>query len=53
MITTPVAPQTYIDSHDAFAIFKLFFTDKILEKLIEWTNKYAELYPLRRTLLPT
>jgi hypothetical protein len=42
----------YIDSYDAFAIFKLLFTDKILDKLIEWTNKYAELYLLRRILLP-
>jgi hypothetical protein len=42
----------YIDPYDAFAIFKLFFTDKILDKLIEWTNKYAELYLLRRILLP-
>ena len=26
--------------------------DKIQDKLIEWTNKYAELYLLRRILLP-
>ena len=27
------------------AIFKLFFTDKTIDKLARWTNKYAELYP--------
>jgi hypothetical protein len=39
----------YINPHDAFAIFKLFFTDEILDKLVEWTNKYAELYPAEGT----
>lgn len=46
---TPNLPP-YIDPHDAFTIFKPFFTDEILDKLVEWTNKCAELYPLRRTL---
>jgi len=46
---TPNLPP-YNNPHDAFAIFKLFFTDEILDKLVEWTNKYAELYLLRRTL---
>ena len=29
-----------------FKLFSLFFTDKIIDKLIEWINKYAELYLL-------
>ena len=43
---TPNLPP-YLDPYDAFAIFKLFFKNKILDKLIEWTNKYAELYPAK------
>ena len=27
-------------------MFRLFFTNKIIEKLLEWINKYIELYPL-------
>ena len=27
-------------------MFKLFFTNKIIDKLAEWTNKYTELYPI-------
>jgi hypothetical protein len=41
---TPNLPPN-LDVHDPFAIFKLFFTDEIIDKLAEWTNKYAELYP--------
>ena len=26
-------------------LFSLFFTDEIMDKLIEWTNTYAELHP--------
>jgi hypothetical protein len=35
-----------VDTHDPFRLFSLFFIDKIIDKLIEWINKYAELYPL-------
>jgi len=34
-----------VDTHDPFELFNLFFIDKIMDKLIEWTNKHAELYP--------
>ena len=34
-----------INPHDPFRVFSLFFTDKIMDKFVEWTNKYAELYP--------
>ena len=26
----------------------MFFTNKIIDKLIEWTNKYIELYPVEK-----
>lgn len=29
------------DGNDPFALYKLFFTDRILEKIVEETNKYA------------
>jgi len=35
-----------LNLHDPFTKFKLFFTNKIIDKLVEWTNKYAELYPV-------
>ena len=35
-----------VNTHDPFKLFSLFFIDKIIDKLIEWTNKHAELYPL-------
>ena len=35
-----------VDTHDPFKLFSLFFADEIMDKLIEWTNKHAELYPL-------
>ena len=35
-----------INTHDPFKLFSLFFTDKIIDKLVEWINKHAELYPL-------
>jgi len=41
---TPNLPPD-VDLHDPLAIFKLFFTDEIMDKLADWTNKYAELYP--------
>ena len=34
-----------VDIHDPFGLFSLFFTDEIVDKLVEWTNKHAELYP--------
>ena len=41
---TPNLPPT-LNRHDPFAIFSQFFTGKIMDKLVEWINKYAELYP--------
>jgi len=43
---TPNLPP-YLDPHDALGIFKLFFTDEIMDKLVEWTNKYAALHPAK------
>ena len=34
-----------VDTHDPFKLFSLFFTEDIMDKLVEWTNKHAELYP--------
>jgi len=34
-----------VDTHDPFELFSLFFTDEIMDKLVEWTNEYVELYP--------
>jgi len=31
-----------VNYSDPFAIFSQFFTDEIMDKLVEWTNKYAE-----------
>jgi hypothetical protein len=42
--TLNLPPDLYL--YDPLAIFKLFFTNKIIEKLMEWINKYAELYPV-------
>jgi Transposase IS4 len=41
--STPNLPPT-LNRSDPFAIFSQFFTDKIVDKLVEWTNKYAELH---------
>ena len=35
-----------VNTHDPFELFSLFFTDKVIDKLVEWINKHAELYPL-------
>jgi hypothetical protein len=34
-----------IDRGDPFAIFRLFFTNKLLDRLVEHTNRNAELNP--------
>ena len=39
-----------VDIHDPFRLFSLFFTDEIVDKLMEWTNKYTELYPLDKKM---
>ena len=33
-----------VNTHDLFNLFSLFFIDKIIDKLIEQTNKHTELY---------
>ena len=35
-----------INTYNPFKLFSLFFIDKIIDKLIEWTNKHVELYSL-------
>jgi Transposase IS4 len=35
-----------VKTHDPFELFSLFFTDEIMDKLVEWINKHAELYLL-------
>ena len=37
-----------VDIHDPFELFSFFFTDEIMDKLVAWTNKYIELYPLEK-----
>jgi hypothetical protein len=34
-----------LDTHDPLKLFGLFFTNKIMDKLVEWTNTHAEFYP--------
>jgi hypothetical protein len=41
---TPNLPPM-LNRNDPFAIFSQFFTGEIIDKLVEWTNKYAELHP--------
>ena len=36
---------TGLDRHDPLALFRLFFTDTIMEKIAVWTNKHAESHP--------
>jgi hypothetical protein len=33
-----------VNPGDAYGIFKLFFTNKLLNKLVNFTNRYIELY---------
>ena len=40
---TPNLPPS-LDQNDPFAIFSQFFTDEVVDKLVEWTNQYAELH---------
>ena len=35
----------YIDDKDPQQLFKLFWTDKLIDKLVEYINKNAELHP--------
>jgi hypothetical protein len=35
-----------VNPGDVYGIFKLFFTDELLDKLVDFTNQYAELYPI-------
>ena len=39
----PCLPQK-ISSNDPYAIFSLFFTNKVLQTIAENTNKYADLH---------
>jgi len=34
-----------VNIHNPFELFSLFFTDEIMDTLVEWTNKHAEFYP--------
>ena len=33
-----------LNTSNAFAIFGLFFIEDIMDKLVEWTNEFAELH---------
>ena len=33
-----------VDLHNPFKLFSLFFTEEVIDKLVEWTNKHVELY---------
>ena len=35
-----------VNPYDPFKLFSQFFTDDIMDKLVAWINKYAELYLL-------
>ena len=35
-----------VDQYNPYKLFSLFFIDNIIDRLIEWTNKYIELYLL-------
>ena len=37
----PSVPPS-LDWHDPLAIFSLFFTDEILERMVKWTNEYTD-----------
>ncbi|KAF2806735.1 uncharacterized protein BDZ99DRAFT_573468 [Mytilinidion resinicola] len=38
---TPNIPPG-LDQHDPVALFRLFFTDEMVEKMVRWTNEYAK-----------
>ena len=37
-----------VNQYNPYKLFSLFFTEDIINKLIKWTNKHAELYPLHK-----
>jgi len=38
-----------LDQHDPLALFRLLFTNQMVDKIVEWTNKYVELHqPLKK-----
>ena len=37
----PILPSG-VEQSNPFAIFSQFFTDKVMEQLVDWTYKYAE-----------
>jgi hypothetical protein len=41
-----------VDPHNPFQLFSLFFTEEIMDKLVEWTNEYAELHPTPKEKAP-
>ena len=44
---TNMASRIYqtINDKDPWQLFKLFWTDELIDKLIEYTNRNAELHP--------
>ena len=40
----PSVPSS-LNRHNPLAVFKLFFTKEIIDKIVEWTNKYAATHP--------
>jgi hypothetical protein len=41
-----------INLHNPFQLFSLFFIDKIMDKLVEWINKYIKLYLIPKEKAP-
>jgi len=36
---------TSLNQHNPLALFRLFFTDEIVEKMVAWMNKYTKAHP--------
>ena len=47
----PSVPPS-LNQHDPLAIFKLFYTDEIMDKMVVWTNEYAAAHPIPQDEAP-
>ena len=41
-----------LNQHNPLAIFKLFFTEEIMDKMVKWTNKYIVTHPIPEEKAP-
>lgn len=41
----PSIPSS-LNQHNPLTVFKLFFTKEIIDKMVEWTNKYIVMHPI-------